>query len=723
MKKDKIMKVVVFVVVLLIPIIYSFFYLKSYWDPYGDLTDMKIALVNLDEGENGENQGKEFLQELKNNGTFNINETTLSEANQGMQDGNYYAMILIPDNFTKYLNSASTNDKQIATITYSPNQATNYLATQIINSAMKTIETGLEEKIDSKIVGTLADNLNEVPDSLEKISGGAGEILDGSNTLNSGMEQINDGTTTLSNKYSEFNSGVNSAYSGSEQLQTGINQASSGINELSTGTNQLDSAISQVNAGVDKLSQEGTAGITELSKGVSDLNTGATTLNKGVDGYVTGVENLTESMEKYITGVDKYNGTTSSLLEKLATYGATSTDPTVQALAVNAQAIIDSETAGTLKKSGIGLEAGADKLTAKDPKTQLSKSDELKAGAQSMQNGVQLLAQKSAGLTDLTDGITSLQSALQQVKTGITSLKNGFGALQVGTNSLQKGSANLSNGLGTLNTNSQTVKTSLETLSDGTSVAYDGTKTLVDGASEFKEQIDEGLDETNKSVEKLSGIEEFAENPVEFKTDAYGEVDSYGIAFTPLFLSIGLWVGALMCYVVLYYDQKKRFRIFGSHRKDKIVQNITYLTIGAIEGIITAALLKMGLGFEVQNISLYYFASALTGITFMSIIQCLIRNFDDVGKFLALIILVLQLAASGGTFPIETINPVFRTISNYLPMTYTIKLFREILVPTVTNFKGRYIWILIGITIVTLAITTIVDIIRNKKEKVAEENK
>ena len=76
MKKDKIMKVVIFVVVLLIPIIYSFFYLKSYWNPYGDLTQMKIAVVNLDEGKDNENQGKEFVNELKNDGTFDICEVT-----------------------------------------------------------------------------------------------------------------------------------------------------------------------------------------------------------------------------------------------------------------------------------------------------------------------------------------------------------------------------------------------------------------------------------------------------------------------------------------------------------------------------------------------------------------------------------------------------------------------------------------------------------------------
>ena len=170
-----------------------------------------------------------------------------------------------------------------------------------------------------------------------------------------------------------------------------------------------------------------------------------------------------------------------------------------------------------------------------------------------------------------------------------------------------------------------------------------------------------------------------------------------------------------MSYVVLYYDQKHRFNIFDHDYKNKILQNIAYIGIGALQGLIVAILLKIGLGFEIQNYVLYYTASILVGITFVSIIQFLIRNFGDVGKFLALVILVLQLAASGGTFPIETIDKGFQGLTSYLPMTYSIKLFREILVPTATNFKGQYLGILVGITVVTLVITCIVDIIKSNK--------
>ena len=117
-------------------------------------------------------------------------------------------------------------------------------------------------------------------------------------------------------------------------------------------------------------------------------------------------------------------------------------------------------------------------------------------------------------------------------------------------------------------------------------------------------------------------------------------------------------------------------------------------------------------GFEIDNMFIYLISSMLIGITFMSIIQFLIRNFGDIGKFLALIILVLQLAAAGGTFPIETIDKGFQVITPYLPITYSIKLLREILVPTASNFKENYMLILSLISIFAIVVTVIVDKIK-----------
>lgn len=719
MKESKIMKGMIFFVVLLIPVIYSFFYLKSYWNPYGDLSDIKIAVVNLDKTKADENQGNEFIKGLKESAPFKIEELSLDDANEGMKSGNYYAEIIVPDNFTECLKSSSTTNKQIATITYSPNQASNYLATQIINSAIKTVETNLQGKINKQIVATLAQKLESVPDSLEKISDGAEIILNGSKTLNTGIKQISEGTEKLSNNYNEFNKGINSAYEGSSALNNGAKQVNSGMSTLSNGTESLEIAMKQINSGIDELSKKGQNGIVELTAGITELNTGAKTLNEGIKQYVAGTNTLSKGTKEYVTGVETYTQNVDNYVDnvnKLLSIVAQSDDPTLKA---QANALINGGTA--IKGGGKQLNASNSKLTG--GANQLLKSGSvIEQGANRLYSGTQKLTKGASGLTGITEGITSLKNALAKVQQGTKTLQGGVLKLSAGTKQLEQGTTNLNNGLKTLDSSSTKIKSALSELSTGAKSAYNGGEQLVQGIETFSNEINKGINETNNELKVLEGIEKIAENPVDFKTEAYGEVDSYGIAFTPLFLCIGLWVGALMCYVVLYYDQKNRFRILGSSAENKLLQNVLYILIGAVEGIITGAILKAGLGYEIQNIVLYYFSSMLIGITFMSIIQFLIRNFGDIGKLLSLIILVLQLAASGGTFPIETIDKSFRAINPFLPMTYTIKLLKEILVPTVTNYKGLYIGILIGITIVTLGITYAVDIIRTKKREANSSN-
>lgn len=699
MKKDKIFTIIIFMVVLLIPLIYSFFYLKSYWNPYGNLSDMRIAVVNLDSGKDGSNEGNEFVKSLKESDTFNIQEVSEAEAEDGMKKGDYYATIKIPENFTECLKSASSEDKQIATVTYSPNQATNYLATQIVNSAVKTIQLNLQSKVDKEIIAELSNKLNEVPNSLQTISDGADSILNGAESLDSGIKQISDGTNKLSNSYSEFNAGVQSACSGSENLQSGIAQVSSGVANLQAGSQNLDGAIDQINSGIDGMSANGAESVTALATGVNRLNENAGKLNS----YATDGANLSKSLA---TDVNVYVGNVNAMQQEL------------QALLTNST-VSSEEVKNVLAKYSPTL---SEKSSIAETSKKLAQNDGVaSAYASGVYKGTSELLQKSSGLTQMFQGVQGLKLALAEVKKGTTTLKNGTNTLANGTQTLANGSATLTSGLAKLNSSSNQIDNAIKTINTGVSSASDGSTQLVDGVQTFKTSINEGMETTKKQLKSLDGIEEFGEKPINFETEEYGKVDSYGIAFTPLFLCIGLWVGALMAYVVLYYDHDERFGILGITSKNKILQNVIYIAIGAVEGLVTGILLKAGLGYTVENMALYYGASILIGITFMSIIQFLIRNFGDIGKFLALIVLVLQLAAAGGTFPIETIDKGFQAISLYLPMTYSIKLLREILVPTATNFKVQYIGILIGISVVTFAITGVVDII--KKRKIIDENK
>ena len=737
MNEKKFFKVIIIAVVLLIPVIYSFFYLKSYWDPYGNLKDVKIAMVNLDSG----TRGAELIKTMKEvENTLGFTEAQSDDALNGLASDEYYAVITIPEDFTKSLESGGEEDKQKATITFTPNKRKNYLSYQIINSGLKTAEMQLQSKVASEVAGTMADKLKEVPDSLEKIEDGVGQIKDGSVALTSGLGELSDGVNTLDTKYSEFDTGVKTATEGSKDLANGITQAGEGIEVLQKGATDLDDGVSQIN---QALSNADTSKITDLTDGISALNAGvngtqglANGLNSYIDGVHTyedtieeGANDLETGLNQYIEGTNKLDQSQDKILQGIVNYYAAivnaggTPDATISQLAGGANQILNEPDRAKLAAAETQLKAGVNGLTNAKQSTNFKKltagENALIAGMKQVSQGVTQLNNNTSQIQTLGNSIKKLQISLAQVQDGTGKLKDGIGELKTGTDKIQVGSNSLSKGLGELSKNSSVIKTALQKLDDGAKSALDGGNKLTDGIIALKTSIKEGKNTAENQIKKLDGIKEFVEDPVEFKEESFGEVESYGVAFTPLFLSIGLWVGALMLYVILYYDQKHRFGILDHENGNKILQNCIYLGIGAVEGLLTGFILKALLGFSVASMGIYLFECILVGMTFTIIMQFLIRNFGDIGKFIALIILVLQLAASGGTFPVETIDKSFQAFTSWLPMTYTVRIFKDCLIPTDASLIGKNTVIILFILISVFFMNTVIEFIKYKYKKVS----
>ena len=170
-----------------------------------------------------------------------------------------------------------------------------------------------------------------------------------------------------------------------------------------------------------------------------------------------------------------------------------------------------------------------------------------------------------------------------------------------------------------------------------------------------------------------------------------------------------------MMYIVLYYDKEERFKKLSISNKNRLQRTLCYHGLATLSAIILGILLMTLLDFEITNIFLYFISIILVANTFMAIIETLIINFKDIGKFIALI-LVLQLAAAGGTFPIETVTKGFRFLNPVLPMTYTINLLRESLVTIEKSLLTKNILVVVAIMIVFMTINIIVDITKQKKE-------
>lgn len=652
-------KAIVIIAIIIIPLLYSGFYLKAFWDPYGNLEGIPVAIVNKDKGNENENLGKELADKLLENATMKFTVLDEEEAQDGLVDKKYYATITIPENFTENLNSADSENKQTATITYSPNQKSSYLASQIINKVVEKVQKEVTQEVNEKVVNKLSDKLAEVPNKMEDISSAITEVQDGTGTLNNGLKDLKEGTSNLNSSYSEFNNGVSSAYDGSNALSSGINELNSGLSEISNGSSTLAQKVSALD---------------ELQGAVTKLSTGSDKLNTGIQSYVSGVSALNGNVEKLLDGIIGYVEANQALLQ----------DANIKQLYGTAKAIKQSGSIEKLNSSG----------------------SELSTSVKTLNNGIQTLGSKASGLAELKGGVTKLNTAIQQARSGSQKLVSGSQELQNGLKQLQESSGRVVEGIASLD--------------DGATKLVNGGNELSDGLSTFKTEVKDGITDAKAELTKLDGLSEFAKEPVEINEVDYGEVSSYGVAFAPYFMSISLWVGSLMSFVVFYYDYDKRFKHLGKGAKNKYLRNLCYIGIAVAQAVVMAFALKLILGFSVTNIWLYYGTCILVSLVFVAMIQLLITQLGDVGKFLAIVLLVLQLAASGGTFPIETEPSFFQAINPYMPMTYTIGLFRESIISRDAGLIEPNVYALLGIFACFLVATVILQILRKGRETVEE---
>ena len=632
-KNHKFFNYVIIAAVLIIPFMYSFFYLKAYF------TESQSDPATASAIPPRSSKGEELVKEIKDSKKLKLSVVDSTKAEDGLYNKDYYAVINIPEDFTESMESASTTNKKHATITYSPNQKSNYLASQIINNVVNVVEKNLDNKVNSEIVGTLSDTVKEVPDKLETISDGFDKLNNGTEKLKEGSNTLTSGTESLKQNYAKFNEGVKS-------LQSGTNTLASGAKEFN-----------------------------QLTSGLSTMQTGVTDLKNGSDAFTTGLKN-------YVTGVNSALSKTNNLANIVVSTTCArieAGDSTITEYDKNACLIAKGMLSNNANYGGTNA---INYLTASGNTLNSNNQEKI-----------------NAGITELNNKVLSLSTVNEK----ITKLQNGANSLLDGANTLYSSSEEIMSGINALN--------------DGANTLNSGIVTLNNSVVSAKNELNQNIETTKKEVEKVNGLKEYSNEPVKVDTEAVNEVSSYGTAFSPFFISIALWVGCLMLYIVLYFDKEERFKKLSINNPNLLQRTLCYHGLATLAGIILGVLLQTLLDFEITNVFLYYVSIVLIANTFIAIIELLIVNFKDIGKFIALILLVLQLAAAGGTFPIETVTKGFRWLHPILPMTYTIDLLRESLVTIESKLLTHNFIIVFVIFIVFFGINIAHDIIRQKKNK------
>lgn len=761
--KRRIFCLAVVVAVVIVPLLYSYFYLGAFWDPYSKLDKLPVAVVNEDEGAtiNGtdRNLGEEMCDQLKEDASLKFVFTDAEDAKSGTEGDEYYATITIPENFSENIASASTEDKQTATITYAPNEKRNFLASQILNRAVLEIEEETRSTVDQEIVQQLADNIKEVPDQLTELQDGLNDMEDGSSKLLDGTGTLSDGTQSLLTGTKSLYTGTQSLYSGTQSLLTGtatladgtntlidgtaaladgtssyyskfgeyksgVDSLKSGSSSLATGAESLQSGISQVKSGTDQLVEK-TNDIGQITTGASTLATGMKSFDENLTSYTTGVNSL----------ISTVNSTSAFLAQYVQANPALMSDPTFAAFmaqladpanATSIQTLQQASTQITAASSQLvqgtsSLSDGTKNLSAINDalKTLSSGEDQLVTGSANLTQGAKTLDSGVASLSTATD---QLYAAAGSIADGASSVNSGAAQLNSGAAQLSSGAEDLNSGAAKLNSGAKDLNSGASDLDSGASDLNDGMSQLNDGITTAQTKVGDAVTDADDQITALDGLADYAATPVSVEQESVNAIPNYGTAFAPYFMSLSLWVGALILFVGIYLDTEGKFKIMSRDSEHKLLRSFLFLLVGFLQAIALAVVVKNGLGLEVDNVPLYYLSICLVSLVFISMVQFFIVHLKSAGKLISIVMLILQLTSCGGTFPMELVPKIFNNLFPYMPMTYSVALFKQVITKPDTDAVLYNCGVLGAILIVFMFLTVLFSAIKTKKAAKEQAN-
>ncbi|MGZ9643738.1 YhgE/Pip family protein [Bacillus cereus] len=608
-------------------------------------------------------------------------------------------------------------------------------------------------------LNTLNSKTSEMQTGIGKLVDGSGKVTDGLNTLNNKTGEMQKGIGELRNGSEKVTGGLNKLVSKSGELKTGTTDLSNGMEQLVGGQNQLEVASQKIEKGLQDLNSKvknSAAGLEEIqSKGPSILNT----VNEKIDGAGANVNQLNEltqstagdaknaaqdvanlqkqieslpkeyqeQLQPFITSAAKSTATvqqkstgvaggTNKLNEEVKQLKGEINQKTSDAQnKLPNTAKLDSLTEGIEKLAsaqkgfvenfqGFGKNLNVAKEGANKFKNEsgqlIDAINQLADGSGQVTGGLGAL---SVGANQMAGGVNQLADGSSQVTDGLGTLSAGANQMAGGVNQLADGSGQVTTGLGTLSTGSTQLIDGVNKLADGSGKVTDGLVKVNDGSGELAEKLGEGAEKTGEVKGTDKTYDMFA-SPVKVKTEKIAEVPNYGTGFTPYFLSLGLFVGALLLSIV--YPLRDTVGVPKSGFSWFISKFGVLLSVGIIQAIVADVILLFGLGVEVQSIPYFILFSIVTSLAFIALIQCLVTAFGDAGRFIAIITLIMQLTTSAGTFPLELIPKFLQPFNAWLPMTYSVSGLKAVVSSGDFDFMWQNIGMLM-IFIVVLSLGTI----------------
>ena len=636
---------VVTAAVIIIPAIYTTLFLGSMWDPYGNVGKLPVAVVNHDRPAVLDGRtlhiGKDLAEELKGNDSLDFCFPSEEDAEKGLETGRYYMVITIPEDFSENAAALTAPSPEKMVLQFKTNPGTNYIASKMGETAMKELKNSIREEVTRSYAQVMIDKAAEAAD-------GVAQAVDG-------IQNLDTGASSLAGGIAEAGEGGEKLASGTAAADESMVSLSKGLSVLEEKTSGLPAAASALDEGAGALTdgaQSISQGLDTLSTGVSDLQEGADALSAGLNA-VTGEEGAQSAQLR--SGAAALRDALGAIISTMPTADSGPADITGDLSGLAAELSALQQQAAALSQGIDAYTAGAD--TAADAGLQLAAGvTQLQAGVDSLRSGMSDL---NSGIISLRSGTSSLAESAPALTEGITQAAGGAEQIQQqGTLALRLGAADLDNGLGQLGEGAADLKNGTSLLASEAARISSETEIFSDGSREQREEI----------------VDMFAA-PLEIEEEQVTYVADNGHAMAPYMMSVGLWVGCIA--FCLMYPLTSCPGKPGSGVKWWLSKASVLAVTAVLQAAVMLGALAFFDGFEPERAALTALTACTASVAFMSVMYFFTSLLGRVGSFLMLVFMVVQLAGSAGTYPLEISGSFVPYLHKWVPFTYTVTAFRS----------------------------------------------
>ena len=677
--------ILVLIGVSILPSLYAWFNIAANIDPYANTSGIKVAVANLDTDATHDdltiNAGSQIIDQLKENDQLGWTFVSKDAAIEGVKSGEYYAAIIIPQDFSKSLLSVLSGKIETPELEYYINEKLNAIAPKITSSGASTIQTQVNNTFSSVASETIAEILKDsvfnISDSVDSTNAEINDLLTKANNNIKEYEQ-------LLEKFSKDSSNTSKLIENAKEASTSLGDvATSGANALSSADSVMNTTRSSAGDFSSALSKSLSDGELLLGQASSSASTGLTELATAAGKINTSVSDALG----YANSVNELNADILKKMQELANKfpGTIGDQINAQISALQTQNQSNQELINSLQTGNNGIKDAIDTTTAtQEQLTSLAKEsiNNLHTFRSTFdQNILPLLGQTLDTFSTLTGQVEGMLNGVPATSKQINDMLD-----------------QLESGLSNTTALLDSTKESLSAVSDKLSTIQTDLNALTGSATYQKLLSLEGID--------AESISSFMSSPVEIKTETYYAVDNYGSSMTPFYSNLAIWVGGIVLIAIFKMEVDKDSSMHGYGPTTLYFGRwLLYMVVGLIQGFIVCLGDTLLPGVQCNHPAQFILTGMVCSFVYVNIIYALSLTFKHIGKALCVILVILQIPGSSGTYPIEMTPAFFQKLHPLLPFTYGVNAMREAIAGLYgSNFRNDLLILLLCYVPISLLI-------------------